>query len=263
MKICSVCKKELELGAFGKNASKKDGLNDACRGCRKNKSKLDYEKRKDSIKAANNAYYHNNKDVYYSRKERHHEAHTEEYYATMSNIIKVCNICKQEKNMFEFARESSRADGFKPYCKLCQNEMNREYRQDNKQKENARSKSFRQNNKEKVKKYSNQYKKYKYHNDVGYKLTHLARTRINHALRGKGKKDASILQYLGCSIEEYKNHITSKFLEGMSWENHGDWEIDHIIPLANSSNVNEILCKFHYTNVQPLWKKDNQKKGSK
>lgn len=49
----------------------------------------------------------------------------------------------------------------------------------------------------------------------------------------------------------------------MSWGNRHLWHIDHIIPLASAKDEESIINLCHYTNLQPLWKKDNQSKGSK
>ena len=51
----------------------------------------------------------------------------------------------------------------------------------------------------------------------------------------------------------------------MSWGNYGKWHVDHIRPCASFNLVNEEEQKkcFHYTNLQPLWAKDNLSKGSK
>ena len=50
-----------------------------------------------------------------------------------------------------------------------------------------------------------------------------------------------------------------KFVDGMSWDNYGEWEIDHIRPCASFdlTDVGEQLKCFHYTNLQPLWMIDN------
>jgi hypothetical protein len=60
-------------------------------------------------------------------------------------------------------------------------------------------------------------------------------------------------------------HIASQFRDGMTWENHGQWEIDHIKPVAsfNLVEVDEQRKAFHFTNLQPLWKSENRRKADK
>lgn len=70
-------------------------------------------------------------------------------------------------------------------------------------------------------------------------------------------------EYLGCTYEEGRNYLASLFTEGMTWDNHGEWHIDHIIPLASAKTREELEPLFHYTNLQPLWAEDNLKKGAK
>ncbi len=75
----------------------------------------------------------------------------------------------------------------------------------------------------------------------------------------------SAIKLLGCSLEELKIYFESKFVTGMSWENHGEWEIDHIKPLSkfNLENLEELKIACHFTNLQPLWKSDNRIKRDK
>jgi hypothetical protein len=50
----------------------------------------------------------------------------------------------------------------------------------------------------------------------------------------------------------------------MSWENHGEWEIDHIVPIKyNNPSLKEIIVRLHYTNTQSLWKEENMAKGNR
>lgn len=108
-------------------------------------------------------------------------------------------------------------------------------------------------------------KKYDYYNNnINHKIAVLLRNRLNKALKRK-TKSGSAVNNLGCSIEFLKTYLESKFTEGMTWENQGKWHIDHIKPLCsfNLENKEELLKACHYTNLQPLWAKDNLRKGSK
>jgi len=53
----------------------------------------------------------------------------------------------------------------------------------------------------------------------------------------------------------------------ITWENHSraGWHIDHIKPLISFDLIEreQFLEACHYTNLQPLWAKENLRKGSK
>lgn len=107
-----------------------------------------------------------------------------------------------------------------------------------------------------------------YHNkkkkDVQYKLKKVLRSRLKNALN-HNLKTGSAVNNLGCSVEELKLHLESKFQPGMNWDNHGDWHIDHIKPLASFDLTKEddLNLACHYTNLQPLWAIDNLIKKDK
>lgn len=109
------------------------------------------------------------------------------------------------------------------------------------------------------------WRKNRYHRDVPYRLANVLRARLNKALR-KDSKKGSFINDLGCSVGELKSHIERMFLTGMSWENWGQngWHIDHIIPISSFdlTNREQYLKAIHYTNLQPLWAKDNIRKGA-
>jgi len=73
------------------------------------------------------------------------------------------------------------------------------------------------------------------------------------------------MELVGCSIEELMKHIESQFTDGMSWENQGEWHIDHVRPCASFDLTDEQQQRecFHYTNLQPLWAEDNLRKRAK
>lgn len=102
--------------------------------------------------------------------------------------------------------------------------------------------------------------------NIEFKLRHNLRARLRMAILNEQVKGSAIGD-LGCPISELKTYLESLFQEGMSWENYGKygWHIDHIIPLASFvlTNPDEFKKACHYTNLQPLWAKDNLRKGSK
>ena len=81
----------------------------------------------------------------------------------------------------------------------------------------------------------------------------------------QNKKQGSAVKDLGCTLGELKTYLEEKFEVGMTWENHGEWHIDHKRPLCtfDLSNREDFLKACHYTNLQPLWRKDNLEKGKK
>lgn len=95
-------------------------------------------------------------------------------------------------------------------------------------------------------------------------------TRIRTVIKGH-VKSARTMILLGCSYDQLISHIESLFQPGMTWENHGKyhtngpmtWHIDHILPCAafDLSKEEEQRKCFHWSNLQPLWAKDNMIKG--
>jgi hypothetical protein len=100
--------------------------------------------------------------------------------------------------------------------------------------------------------------------DPLYRLSMRVRNRVNAALKRKGfPKVGRTADTVGCSFEELKAHIESQFTENMSWDNFGKWHIDHIKPLASAQTPERAYELTKYTNLQPLWAKDNLSKGAK
>ena len=100
--------------------------------------------------------------------------------------------------------------------------------------------------------------------DINFRLAHNLRSRLYNAIK-RNQKIGSAVDDLGCSIDELKIHLASKFEPGMTWENYGEWEIDHKISLSsvNLSIREEFLKVNNYNNLQPMWKLLNIKKGKK
>ena len=89
---------------------------------------------------------------------------------------------------------------------------------------------------------------------------------MRQALRSD--KELSSLDYLGCDIATFRAHLESKFKKNMSWNNYGDWHIDHRVPLQykldeKTPTLEEVVRRLHYINTQPLWAIVNIAKGNR
>lgn len=108
------------------------------------------------------------------------------------------------------------------------------------------------------------YIKNKLKTDLNFRIRNNIRSRINALMRGKNKSK-STFELLGCDVKFYLNYLSENFKKGMTHENYGEWEIDHIIPCSKfnlTDSAQQLLC-FNYKNTRPLWKKDNRSKGNR
>jgi hypothetical protein len=127
-----------------------------------------------------------------------------------------------------------------------------------------KNREYHQTNKEQIRIRKKNYVKTKRKEDIIFKLKMNVRTRISNFLRTKNiKKDNSTFMLIGCTPEELKVYLENLFRDGMTWENKHLWHIDHIIPLSSVETKEEIYKLCHYTNLQPLWSKENIKKSNK
>jgi len=101
-------------------------------------------------------------------------------------------------------------------------------------------------------------------NDIQYKLACNLRSRLYKVVKGNCKSGSAVRD-LGCTIAELKDHLEKQFQEGMSWDNYGEWHVDHIVPLASFdlTDREQLLAACHYTNLQPMWGSENCSKGAK
>ncbi len=93
--------------------------------------------------------------------------------------------------------------------------------------------------------------------DPSYRMFRSVQRRSRQALQRR----ASASRAIGCDHPTLRTHIARLFTDGMHWENYGQWEIDHIIPLSAGRTLREIIWLCRWANLQPLWKRDNQQKG--
>lgn len=234
MKKCSKCKIEKRLLEFSKDKSTNDGYQNKCKSCEKkyreyNAKKIaDYQKEyrklnKYNIKEYKKEYYKLNKDRL-SEKQKG-------YYKSNKEVI---------------------------------SEKKKEWQKNNKDIISKQQKEYYNLNKERIFNYQKAWQKQKKQNDPLFKLKHTLRTRTYYAFKNKGySKNTKTQKMLGVDWNIAKQHIERKFTKGMNWSNHGEWHIDHIIPLASANTEQRLKELCHYSNLQPMWASDNISKSDK
>ena len=154
---------------------------------------------------------------------------------------------------------------------------NKQYYQKNKEKISKESKTRYQKNKEHISIKGAEYRRlnkekikerdkknyHKYKLNPKRKIANNLRRRLRQLLT-ENDYSLKMIKLLGCSIDDFKKHLSNNFQEGMTFENYGKWHIDHIIPcrLFDLSKPGEQMICFNYKNLQPLWAIDNLKKSS-
>lgn len=176
--------------------------------------------------------------------------------------MKTCSKCKITKLKSEFSKQSCKPDGLRYHCKQCRKDHQQKFYKKNKTKILAKNKEYYNVNKDEIQAKNRIYYNNKYKEDINFRLARTLRSRLNCAIKAN-QKVGSAVSDLGCSIEELKKHLENQFQEGMSWDNYGEWHIDHIKPLANFDLTNESEFKeaCNYNNLQPLWAEDNLRKN--
>jgi hypothetical protein len=186
-------------------------------------------------------------------------------------MIRECNTCKQKKDLNDFPKCPASSLGRTRKCKVCtsvydkqkyeknkerHNKLSREYARKNREKINARNRELYREKNPPKKKQSPELKK----------LINNQRSRMSHALaRTSTKKQAGTTCYIGCTYEQLYIWIGLHLTDGMTWDNYGEWEVDHILPISsfNLEIESERYKAFNWKNCRPLWKKENNQKRGK
>jgi hypothetical protein len=201
---------------------------------------------------------------------------------------KKCSKCNCDKPIEEFYKDKTRKDGYTSDCKICRCDSGKKYHEKNIEKRKLKRKIYYKNNKHKKQEYINKNKdeikkrlnkSYLKNRDIRIKNSkewaknnpdkrkiyearyHIKNPHIracrdtlrHHLVRINSKKQGKTIDLLGYSAEELKNHIELLFTDGMTWENYGEWHIDHIIPICNFDTQTPPSIVNALNNLRPLW----------
>lgn len=178
-------------------------------------------------------------------------------------MVKTCSQCKVEKKLDGFHRSKIFSDGRTSKCKECKSGICKTYYVNNADHCKKGSTNYYYDNKSK----RNAWERNKSMVDPLFKLKKRLRHRLCSAFHRlkTSKMSGSSVKDLGCTVEYCKQYLESKFEPGMTWDNwtNNGWHIDHIVPLSSADTEEKLIELCHYTNLQPLWAKDNISKGNK
>lgn len=208
---------------------------------------------------------------------------------------KVCTKCGVEKPLAEYHKAKDCKFGVRAHCKICLladaaarynenrdrlvadmrerrkadpeavRQYHRAYYKANTEKRRAYFRKWRENNRDRYLEgaLAAHHRRYL---DPKMRLESSIRAGVQKCLRGE-RKSARTFALLGYSRQELAEHLERQFAPGMTWENYGQWHVDHIVPLSSFNYAGPDDPAFRQawclTNLRPLWAADNLKKGAK
>jgi hypothetical protein len=127
---------------------------------------------------------------------------------------------------------------------------------------------WREKNIDKHREYKRKYEKHRKDTDPLYKLISNFRTAIYQVLKeNRVDKNQSYFDVLQYTPEQLIVHLEKQFTEGITWENYGEWHVDHKQPIS-SFNIQEMgdsefMKCWSLENLQPMWGEENIRKSNK
>jgi hypothetical protein len=220
--------------------------------------KMYREKNKEKIREKKKEYLEKNKEQSKLKSKEYREKNKEKIASDLETYRKNNKekIESTHKIWYEKNKEDLKSKRLKNKEKIT------EYQKTYYQKIKERRKKYVCNNWDKICETHQKYKKNRRLNDPLFKLSGNISRNIKLGLKSKGlKKSSNTLTVLGCTFEEFKQHLENQFEPWMSWNNYGKykklefnygWDIDHIIPQSSAKTEDEILSLNHYSNLKPL-----------
>lgn len=201
--------------------------------------------------------------------QKHHKALAIVLWSDIEKILKQsglkkCSGCGEIRAEYLFHGRGE--------CAFCKSDKDKRYREENWESVYRKKREYIRNNRDDVRRWYRKYSKKRKENDIQFKIACNLRARLKSAVKNRSASKI-IKENLGCSIEELICKLESQFYpntetdEKMSWDNYGlyGWHLDHIKPLVmfDLTSSGDLKKACHYSNLQPLWAKDNLSKGAK
>jgi len=189
-------------------------------------------------------------------------------------LFKECTKCKIEKDIKKFSWQNKSKGCRHPWCKSCKNNYKKQWNKDNKNYCKEYQKQWDEDNREKRNEHTkrwykdnrpiiNKYIKNRLNTNPTLRLKHYISNQIRSSLKSNkaGRRWEDLVRY---TIIDLKQHLEKQFESNMSWENYGEWHIDHCRPVSWFDNSEEGVVKaWKLENLQPMWAHENLVKGNR
>lgn len=235
-KICRNCGEILSYEKFHKLKSSKDGHKAQCKECISIYSKEYFFNNKEVMIIKGNINYYKNKESYKDTRRKYREDNKEEIAENKKVWSKSISGKESKKKYYQKNKEELKQKS------LNNRDSKKEYYQ-------QKGKEKRQTDKYKI--YMSMYRDIHRNNNPH---VYLWRSVLTATLKRIGKKKEGLtIELLGYSAIELKEHIESLFSEGMSWNNHGEWHLDHIKMVSSFDKDTPVNIINSLVNLRPLW----------
>jgi len=224
-KRCGKCGKIKLISEFNKHKVNKDGLNYWCKNCANRATRKWKKANKERVKELYKKWEINNHDRRIELNKR--------WVKNNPDKIKIYKRLDYIKN----------TDKYK-----------------------VRAIKWKEENLERYRELARNWHKNKRNQSIEYRLNINIRRAIHHSLK-ENKNGRYWERLVGYTLQDLKLHLEKQFKKGMSWNSYGKngWSIDHIKPISsfnfNSYDDKEFKKCWALNNLQPLWHKENLKKG--
>jgi hypothetical protein len=143
-----------------------------------------------------------------------------------------------------------------------------DWQKDNRDRLNDYHQKWREKNIDKHRESKRNYERTRKANDPLYKLISNFRTAIYQVLKENNvDKNGHYFEVLKYTPEELINHLEKQFTDGMTWDNYGQWHVDHVMPISvhdiQEIGDNEFMRCWSLSNLQPMWGDENIRKSNK
>lgn len=210
---------------------KLDGFTSQCKPCLQESKRQAYYAKQDSINA----------------RRRAKRMANPEHYRAADNARYASGAKKRQNQPWDAKRQDA----------------GRLYYQKNKERIIARQSQYQRDNVADVRRRMSVYTKNRRERDPVFAFKLRVRALLGIALRSRNiEKSATTEQILGCRLDFFREHIERQFKRGMNWDRLGEIHLDHIVPLATAQTEEDVIRLNHFTNLRPIWAKDNLSKGA-